>query len=286
MTGCSHDYNPPPEQVAILDMALAEIRSVPYTVTARWLFYRLLQKGVYRNGKADYKNKLIPIISRARKRFYGEWRPDTLADDTRKLGDRGQGWDSPAEWLEAVERQGYLKDKWHSQRNYVECWFEAEAMRSQFEYYLPHIPLLPFKGELSLDAKWQTAQRLQRRSEYYGHKMVVIYFGDDDPKGESIPMSAVADIRQWCEADFTFIRAGLNPGDGARLGLPENPDKPGTYQWEALDNENAERMIKGAVAPYFDMDALAEDEQDQVQVRRRLHDLFDDLKAELEGNGG
>jgi len=282
MTSCSHGYSPSPEQVAILDLAMTEIQSVPYTVTARFVFYRLLQKGVWRNGKADYKNRFLPIISRARKRFYGEWRPDTLSDDTRQLRDRGQGWDSPAEWLEAVERQGYLKDKWRNQKNYVEVWFEADAMRSQFEYHLPHIPLLPFKGEMSIDGKWQTAQRLQRRSEVYGHPVVVIYFGDDDEKGQAIPEVAVADIRQWCGVDFEFIRAGLNPGDGARLGLPENPDKPGTYQWVALDDANAERMIKGAVASHYDMEALEEDEHEQVQVRRKLHDLFDELKAEID----
>ncbi|GAJ17797.1 unnamed protein product, partial [marine sediment metagenome] len=46
-------YEPRKEQADILDRAEEHIRSVPYRVTARWLFYRLLQDGIY-HGKDAY----------------------------------------------------------------------------------------------------------------------------------------------------------------------------------------------------------------------------------------
>ena len=71
----------------------------------------------------------------------------------------------------------------------------------------------------------------------------------------TIPESAVQDIRKWCDIPFEFIRAGLNIGDGKRLGLSESIDKPGAYQWEALSDEQAEEMIESALSGYFDADA-------------------------------
>ncbi len=39
-------YNPTAPVARILDLALAEVNAVQYGVTARWVFYRLLQAGV------------------------------------------------------------------------------------------------------------------------------------------------------------------------------------------------------------------------------------------------
>ena len=59
-------YQPRAEQANILDQALAHIRSVPYDVSARWLFYRLLQDGLYR-VKEDYHGKFLPLTAKPAK---------------------------------------------------------------------------------------------------------------------------------------------------------------------------------------------------------------------------
>jgi ABC-type antimicrobial peptide transport system ATPase subunit len=84
----SESYNPRPEAEAILDRAYELVKSVPYAVTARWLFYGLLQEGTYPD-KDSYKSKFLPMLSKARKSFFNGWTPDTLADDTRVAVVRG-----------------------------------------------------------------------------------------------------------------------------------------------------------------------------------------------------
>lgn len=233
---------PQKKQAAILDQAYALVESVPYTISARWLFYGLLQEGVY-SGKADYDNKFLPLISKARKAFYKNWAPDTLADDTRTAIKRGGGWPDEASFLLDVGRAKIQLDKWERQKNYVELWFEAKAMRAQFEHYTRHITLRPFGGDCSIPFKWQIASELEEAHERYGKPIKILYFGDLDPKGIQIPESAVRDIREWTSTPFEFIRAGLNPGDEVTYRIPENPDKPGSYQWEALSDEAARALI-------------------------------------------
>ena len=176
-----------------------------------------------------------------------------------------------------MDQEQYTADKWTTQRNYVELWFEAKAMRGQFAYYTEEIPLMPFGGDVSIPAKWATAARLTRRARNYGKPVVVLYFGDDDPKGQLIPQSALNDIRAWCRVPFTYVRVGLNEGQGEEMGIPDNPEKPGTYQWEALDDDQAGRMIQEAVAEYYDADALAEAKGDQEVVTEAFKERFQEF---------
>jgi len=51
-------YEPRKEQADILDRAQEHIRSVPYQVTARWLFYRLLQRRYFKAGESLRLNRV------------------------------------------------------------------------------------------------------------------------------------------------------------------------------------------------------------------------------------
>lgn len=55
-------WKPQGKTAPILDRAMEHIKSVEYKVSARWVFYRLLQEGHY-SDKNDYKNKFIPMTS-------------------------------------------------------------------------------------------------------------------------------------------------------------------------------------------------------------------------------
>lgn len=284
-------YTPTARNAAIIDRASHYVRSVPYQVTARWVFYRLLQEGIY-SQKAGYKH-LLALLSRARKKFSHGWRPDTLADDTRAALVRGDGFASPQDWLDAIkDQQSCFLDHWATQPMYIECWFEAAAMQAQFDYYAnENVPLLAFHGDVSIPEKWNAAQRLADRW-YELHKPTTIYyFGDLDPKGLTIPLSAWSDIRLWAVAlarqrdmesgrefdhSLTFERVGLNPGDEVTYTLPENPERPDTYQWEALSDDDARDLI-GRANNLLDLDAFdAIDTQENdtaERVRRHLDDL-------------
>ncbi len=225
-------YKPNNRVAEILNKAMALIVSVPYSVPGRWVFYQLVQR--YGLPKSDYKN-FKAWTSRARKDFWNGWTPTTMYDSIRSAIIRGVP--EPARPAEP--------DRTREQNYYVELWFEARSMFDQFWYYTEdyYVTLVPFMGDASIPFKWEMAKRLEKRHRTYGKPIVILYFGDCDPKGEMIPKSALKDIRAWCSAPFKFIRCGLTPGQAKQYGLPENPEKPGYYQWEALEDKLASKII-------------------------------------------
>lgn len=271
------DYHPRPKQEALLAAAWTFTQSVPYQVSARWLFYRLLQDG-WLSKKGHYK-RLISLLSRARKSFYKSWRPDTLADDTRAVDGIGHGYRSLNEWIEEVGESQVFSyiDRWEKQDNYLLVCFEAKAMSAQFDFYLPAwVPRVAFGGDVSIPAKWKIAELFGWAYGRYDKPLRLIYFGDLDEKGMMIPESARVDIEDWLPAgvfaDFEYERAGLNPGDEATYDIAENPERPGTYQWEALDDNTAGRLITDAVAPYLDIEAgerCEEEDKRRMEAFRR-----------------
>lgn len=276
---CSRGYTPRGATANMLRRALQYVQSVVYAVSARWLFYRLLQDGTFADKHA-YKAVFLPAVSRARKSFWEGWAPDTLADDTREAVYRGFGHADPAAWLKHdVCSRGCKLDRWDTQPYYIELWFEAAAMRGQFEHYAPHVTLRPFQGDPSIPFKWETAKHLGGMAEDYpGKPIVILYFGDLDEKGPEIPESAIADVRQWCATDFEFVRCGLNPEHVERFGLLENPDHPGAYQWEALSDGDASMLIEEHCGQYLDAAAFkavaAQEAKASTRFQREMKPLI------------
>lgn len=287
-------YEPRLGSKYILDRAWYWIQSVPYDVTARWVFYRLLQDGTYVEKKG-YRH-LLSLTSKARKKFYAEWRPWTLADDTRapilmqRMGYygihlRGDGFKSEHDWLSRVKKEiNCPLDRWSVQPVYVELWFEAGAMQGQFLYYAnENVPLLAFHGDISIPEKWRAAQRLAKRYQALQKPIHIYYFGDYDPKGLTIPLSAWKDIGTWATGLLInqgieperaveilhYHRIGINEEQIQGLHLPENPERLGTYQWEALDDEQAEGLIALA-NNLLDVDAFEEVNKMEDEITNRL----------------
>jgi hypothetical protein len=274
------DYNPDAKTARMLARALELVESVPYRVSGRWLFYRLLQEGYY-NSKGDYKDKFNKATSKARHAFYNGWAPDTLADDTREAIIYGDGWGDVPGWLRGVATGLECRlDKWQHQSYYVELWFEARAMVQQFEHYTKHVTLRPMGGQPSIEYKWNTAKHLEDMMDGYGNPIVVLYFGDLDAAGSTIADTVERDVRTWCDADFEFVRCGLTLAQVQRYGVPENPEKPGEYQWEALPDRGAEEIITASIAPYVRHDAFAQVEAQERQatlwIQGRIASLIGD----------
>jgi hypothetical protein len=255
-------WNPSPENAQILDRAMEHVNSVPYQVTTRWVFYRLLQQGLY-HAKEDY-NRLKYLLSKARKEFYGGWAPDTLADDTRAAIRLGVGHENAEDYLDALVRNGITVrlSSYYRQENYVVVAYEARGMTQQFRTYAPRIDLWPYGGDTSIRHKWNLAKAIEENCD--GKPVHMIYFGDYDPKGLEIPYSALRDIEDWCSEDINFIHAGLSREQATSMEVPEDPDRPNHWQWVALTDGQAQKIITEALEPYWDLDIadeLAEDEQ-------------------------
>ena len=271
-------YLPREDTAGMLQRALQMVDEVPYKVSARWLFYRLLQEGYY-SGKGDYKNKFLKATSNARHAFYDGWHPDTLADETRQAITRGGGFETTSDWINALVNQGFTcsLNKWKDQDYYVELWFEARAMTAQFKEYTSYITLRPMAGQPSIPFKWEIAKDL----EYYSN-IVILYFGDLDPAGETIGDTVERDVRLWCDEEFTFIKCGLDLEQVALYNVPENPDKPGEYQWEALPDEGAKDIIEAAIDPYVRHDAFEEAEASEADAEAWLSERMVNLVEDWE----
>lgn len=281
----SDDWKPQKKSRMILARAWEWVQSVPYQVTSRWVFYGLLQEGYYhvvqKGDKRKEYNKFLSLTSRARHHNWQGWRPDTLTDDTRQTYEHVRGFATTEKWVEWLLEQELRArlDHWHKQRYYAECWFEAAAMYRQFEHYTAGITLRPFQGMPSIDYKYRAAKSLEADAKRYGLPVVILYFGDYDDAGLIIPETSVNDVRKWCGVDFEFVRCGLNKGDGERLGIQENFEKPGHYQWEALRNEAARDIITSNVARFVDMDIVKETEQEAKEAGEKLAVYLQDFEA-------
>jgi hypothetical protein len=283
-------YKPEPKRAAILDRAFKHIESVPYKVTLRWVFYRLLQDGVF-GSKADYRSKdFKDTVAKARKEFYGGWRPWTLADDRWAIEEHIEGQKTAREVKGAMASYAELLDSishHYKQAEYCEVWFEANAMYSQFAYYTHGLTLMPFGGDCHIVPKWEAAKRLAKMGKLLGKPVRILYFGDLDKK---IPESAMDDVRPWCYelSEYKVIPGlevcGLNEEqirDFAARGepVPEDPVHPGNYQWEALTDAQAREIIEGAMALYVDQKAIERAEKATIRLKKKWEPR---LKAAIE----
>lgn len=274
-------WQPRQKQQHILDRGWYWKQSVPYEVSARWIFYKLYDFDHLFDAskKQAYHNLFLPLFSKARKQFYKNWRPDSLVDDSREELLGGFGYWNEKEWLEiGIGEQECELDKWRFANAYAEIWFEAFAMKGQFEYFAPNISLVPFKGDASIEYKWRIAKRIEKIEKRYEDKPIkILYFGDLDKKGLEIPQSALRDIEDWCSVPFQYVRCGLNPGDEARFDLGGAIDQPDSYQWESLSHDQAGALIMPAIEDLFSQGVLDEIEEREGEATRKFRGVMQDL---------
>lgn len=251
------------EIAAVKSRAREHINSVGYSVSLRWVFYRLLQDGIY-NDKDDY-GRLKALTERWR--HFEDWPPDILADDTREAIYRagGSSWkpeEIPEQLCESIEIY-FHQSHFYEQDVYCELWYEARAMTGQFEKYTDAITLRPFAGDTSIPMKWNMAKDLEKYAEEYGKSIKILYFGDCDQKGKKIFEAATYGPRgfaKWCSVmdKVEVIHCGLTLEQVEEYGVPENPAHPGQYQWEALTDTAAKAIITEAMEKYLNLALIAE----------------------------
>ena len=266
-------WKPRADGIAMLNFAMAQIKSVPYKVSSRWTFYQLVQSGFIKKVKVC---KFDYLLSKARKNFYGDWRPDTLTDTIRHTNFKGEFSASFGVSLDSVADQDY----------YVQLWFEAEAMHGQFEYHTHdyRVSLIPFRGDCSIPIKWALAKKLEAIGQKYNKPIKILYFGDCDKKGFQILEAALKDIRAWCNTEFDVERIGLTLEQARELNIPENPDKPDSYQWEALGDERAGKLILSGVTRYLKPVSLTQQDREKAIESKIRPKFVEILNMELGAN--
>jgi hypothetical protein len=297
------NWTPTKKSKMILDRAFEHIKSVPYKVSARWVFYRLLQDGIY-TKKSDYKNTFIGLTSRAR--HSGYWSPDLLADETREaVIYEPEGTNKPNPDIEeqihyarfnAKREYQFLENRYlnyeynHDYQidptwyldNITVVMFEARAMKDQFKRYAKDLTLCPFGGQPSIPYKYELAKYLEDQKEHYNKPILVLYFGDYDEAGQTIFNTAREDIGKWCEYGINWQFCGLTKEQAIYYQIPENIDHKG-FQWEALTDPQAKEIITSSIKKYTDIEkakikAIHESREIRIQVNEIIN-------QEIKGDG-
>lgn len=285
------EYNPRPETAEWLDWALDKAQSVPYVPTARWVFYRLVQEFGFK--KKDYK-RFLTTTSKARKRYYKGWDPETFADDTRKIHKNPLDKDehiyrSPTQWLDTNKHLKATLDLIYQQEYIVLVCFEAKAMAGQFKHYLDPLRICQcaFGGDASIPYKYEIADMIGELSDKYMNKPIkLLYFGDLDKKGEEIPENAMRDIKAWAWDDFEYIPCGLTRAQVDQYNIPDSPDAPDKFQWEAVPDHAAKEIIMENVLKFWDADVVKELEKVERNLERVWSSVVDDAIKEAKANMG
>lgn len=263
------NWTPNTETKGLLNFCLATIQGVPYKPNSRWVFYRALQAGYLKDKSEASMHRFDYAVSRARKEFYDGWTPDILEDSVRQPFWKGEFFAGYDLQLENIENQ----------ETYVQVWFEAYAMHKQFLHYAApyRVSLVPFRGDCSIPLKWELAKKLEAIAETYDKPIHIHYFGDCDKKGFLILEAALKDIRAWCKAPFTVERVGLTLEQVKQFGIPENPEHPNAFQWEALSDAQAKELILGSLTKHVKPLPTHLEEKEKVvsgRIRKAISDIL------------
>ena len=269
-------------------VALSEdvINSIPYRATLRFIFYRLWDAGAIPlepyNGKKNPAPaaklraylKLKQILADAR--HLELMARDAIADDTREPTSAFTHASVEA-WHAALAESGCRLDPWAGASVRPIVLFEAEAMLAQFEHWTEpyRVQLWPFRGDPSIGYKERLARQLDEHRET-GQDVAVLYFGDRDDKGEQIAMANVGHVLAWADIWHPAYRVGLTQEQADDFALEDNPEKPGTYQWESLSNEQAGQLITEALEHYRpEMVLVSDDENEATEAFRQMLDSLE-----------
>jgi len=243
------------EWAPMMEWLLAKVSALDYKPSTRWCFYQVMQK--FSLGKGDYAG-FKAVQSKFRKEQRGGWHPATLIDDSRKPLYAGFGVNNEEEFRASMARNAPSVSIWAKLDFYVEAWYEARAMTGQFESVIRNpyrITLRAFGGDTTIAPKWETAENIRSMSRA-GRRVIILYFGDADAKGAQIPENAIRDIRPWARSPFEFHVGGLTVEQALEFGLPENFERPGQYQWEALGDDQARNIVEGTLHEHVDIGAI------------------------------
>src|SRR5262249_17086674 len=145
--------------------------------TVRQVFYALTVRGVVAKAENEYQRTVVRLLTEMREegRIPFEW----IADNTRWMR-KPTTYTSPGEFLHAGVN-GYKRDLWASNPDYVEIWCEKDALASVLiEETEPYdVPLMVARGYSSVSFLHSSAKQIEAR----GKPAYIYHFGDLDPSG-------------------------------------------------------------------------------------------------------
>jgi hypothetical protein len=227
-------------------------------------------------------------------RLDGTIQIDAFADDSRaeiehvySLTPSGYAVEQVYEFRNAMN--SYESPRWYKQPNYVEVWIEKQSLYETFTGILEdkQVVVAANKGYPGLSFLNQAVERLRDALDELGReKIVILYFGDLDPSGDSMDDIIVTRLKQintlqgyglpFDDPDhFEFRRIALLPEQVEEYHLPSQQD---TALKQKLGRDP---RAKGFQAKYgslfqYEVDALSAIVPDEFAgtVRGTLDELY------------
>lgn len=291
------DWSPQPAAVAMVANANRIIQQYArqgYDLTLRQLYYQFVSRDLIPNKMREYK-RLGDVVSKARRAGMIDW--NAIVDRTRMLRKQA-AWESPESIVAAVAEQ-YQINLWDDQENYVEVWFEKDALMGVFERATDthRIPFFSCRGYASDSEVWAAARRLAAHDKA-GRVVTILHFGDHDPSGIDMTRD-IGDRLELFGAKVDVRRLALNMDQVDQYKPPPNPAKEtdsrfdgyrtrfGDESWEldALEPTVLSRLVSDEVADLIDWDAWdarAKQEEAEKAQLAAVSERFAEVQAFLQ----
>ncbi len=288
-----------PKTLKVIEQANAIIdvyRAQGYDLTLRQLYYQFVSRDLLANTAKNY-NRLGDIISKGRRAGLVDW--SAIVDRTRELSELSS-WDSPRDILDAVAQQFRL-DLWEGQENYVEVWFEKDALMGVFERAANplRVPFFSCRGYTSDSSVWAAAQRLARRTRG-AQRVTILHFGDHDPSGLDMTRDIGERLRLFGASRVTVNRLALNMDQVEQYDPPPNPAKEsdsrfaeyqaeyGDESWEldALEPTVLAKLVRDEVRGLVDVEEWNAQREKEAICRAELRLASENWTAVVETHCG
>ena len=228
-------------------------------ITVRQLYYQLVSRGYIKNGKY---NTLNPLLTNLREEGILDWRifedrsrvifePTTIEPDTN------------------VKHLilNYVKtlsvppvNKWHNQTNYLELWYEKDALSSYFQNIADKWKIITFATR-GFNSTTNNKETIERFNNHKNKKCVILYCGDCDPYGIQIYQTLLKKIK-----NIEIKRIALTNEQIKKFNLIEMPDMKGNtltrerfiekygdkaYELDALSGKELMNILDDSISKYF-----------------------------------
>jgi hypothetical protein len=240
---------------------LYEIVQLMRPMSVRQVYYQSTVIGLIDKTEAGYTKIQTDLVAmrRSGKLPYG-W----LADNTR--------WQRKPETFKSIQHalnataRFYRKSLWHDADAYVEVWLEKDALSGVIypvtsEY---DVPSMVARGYASLSF-------LHSAAEYIDDLDVptfIYHLGDYDPSGVNAGEKIEQTLRELApNADITFQRLAVTPGQIAQWRLPTRPTKQTdtrskgfgdiSVELDAIEPNRLRALVREAIEVHLPQDQLA-----------------------------
>lgn len=268
-----------------------------WPLTVRQVYYQAVAALLIENRQAEYK-RVSKVLTTLRRDNRLPWH--AIEDRVRRTIDkRGvsdvQAWAS--EQMESfMDWRYYHRCYVQEQSVYVEVATEKDALSSILERAVWSFctRLNVVRGQVSATMVNSMAERYEK-AVWMGKRPVLIYMGDLDPSGVSIPKALQRNLRDHHGIDVELIRAALNPGQVKAYGLPESLDAakrsdPNYKAWasvygnqspvelDALHPIDLQDITRQALMQAYDMSGL----EKQIAIEEEERRLITTIRRRVE----